>query len=481
MDKSYAISLRESPGPAKPVPSLVRGTKSSTAYEFEPWEIDQINAWAAEVSDNQAEEKEYFFEPDPPVQEYRDQYTEREMDTEAAGHYLAITCEAWRGIEKTEEGAPYTPLIPEQATWKANANTDTRCKTLPPVQFGDRWTERLSDRGKKQIEHSAMYMHRLGIGYRTFLTLTFTPEWRAQIEKWDQMKRGVDDTNRCTIGNLVTEFINVLQQRHRNGKAFSSHYRRSGKQVRGGGYWANGSSFKGRIDTATSSDRWTPIKWRETFKLEEQNRPFQFVWVVENPTNMQGEANPHVHILMNWGVKLDQFHAWARWIEKTWGKGFAKLERIKKPAAAAAYMAKAAHYLTKGSEGDQGRVRGNRYGIANDGRAPKSRLVGLFWSDMIWQVLKVGRETERDKVPKGLWFHRWGFGASSRAAWRKLWRVLNADGVKLTVAPKSLWGARLNNAGLALLRRLNDYQTQATKALFDAGEEWANLEKISIY
>ncbi|MBT3013596.1 MAG: hypothetical protein KME41_17835 [Candidatus Thiodiazotropha sp. (ex Lucina pensylvanica)] len=100
---------------------------------------------------------------------------------------------------------------------------------------------------------------------------------------------------------------------------------------------------------------------------------------------------------MNWHVKLDQFHAWAMWIEKTWGKGFAKLEKIKKPAVAANYMAKAANYLTKGTEGSQGRVRGNRYSVGMDAQVPKPRLVGRYWSGMIRDAIETGLQVGQGK------------------------------------------------------------------------------------
>ncbi|MEW8071946.1 MAG: hypothetical protein AB2826_16120 [Candidatus Thiodiazotropha sp.] len=471
--------ISEPPSGREPAHSLVGGTKSSTPH-FSDWEIDIINDLARDAAIDESSVDEYFID-DAPTPEFIDKYTGCELDLTQQGHSMVITCEAWQGIERTKEGAFYTPLQPSRATWKAAVHTDLLTKNKPPEQWGDRWTDKLSDRGKKAIENSAKYQHRIGQGYRTFLTLTMSPEWRAQIEKWDQMKRGQDDDNRKTIGNLATEFINTLQQRHRNGRTFQGHYRRAGKQQRGGGYYAKGTHFKGRIETATDSDRWTPIKWRQGFTLSGSGKPFQFVWVIENPENEQGERNPHIHLLMNWNVKLDQFHAWAMWIEKTWGKGFAKLERIKKPAAAANYMAKAANYLTKGTEGAQGPVRGNRYSVGKDARAPRARTVGVYWSDMIRDVIGEGVKAGREKWPKGLWFHRHGFGASSRAAWGELWAALNADGVKLRDAPKGLFAARLNNAAIKLWRKLNDYHAQATAALFEQAEDWANWERVVVH
>jgi hypothetical protein len=150
----------------QPVPSLVRGSKSSTEH-FEEWELDLINDWAKEAAIDEKTETEYFFE-DSAEPVYEDKYTGRELDLTQQGHSLVITCEAWEGIERTAEGTLYTPLQPAQATWKAVTHTDLLTKNKPPEQWGDRWTDKLSDRGKKAIENSARYQHRIGQGYRTF-------------------------------------------------------------------------------------------------------------------------------------------------------------------------------------------------------------------------------------------------------------------------------------------------------------------------
>lgn len=482
MSECYTNWPENTPGPVQPVPSLVGGSKSSTP-QFEEWEIDAINNLAKAASDDDKEFQAYdsIHDNNHPLPEFKDQYSDLELDLNEHGQRLIITCESWRGIERTDEGLLFTPLIPKRATWKGVVETDSLVRCKPPEHWGDRWTNNLSDRGKRTIENSAKYQHILGQGYRTFMTMTFSEEWRAQIEKWDQMERGIDDKTRQTIGNMVTEFINTLQQRHRNGRTFKGHYRRAGKLQKGGGYYANGSHFKGRVETATASNRWTPIKWREGFTLGGSGKPFQFVWVIENPLNEKGERNPHVHILTNWHVKLDQFHAWATWIEKTWGKGFAKLERIKKPAAAANYMAKAANYLTKGNGGSQGPVRGNRYSVGKDARAPKPRLVGRYWSDMIRDIIETGMQAGRDKWPRGLWFHRHGFGAYNRKTWGRLISTLKADGLVLKPALKNLYAARFNNAAIQVLRRLNSYHAQATAALFRDAEMWDEWERVMTY
>jgi len=452
MGELLASRVEAAAGVAKPPPSLVRGSKSSTGYfESDVGVINDDLEWAAiwDREDNQDQPYPAGGEHEPGSVSGGWLCGGYERDEQRAGKYIKFTCEQWRGIEKTEEGAYFTPLEPGRAVWKAAVVVETlEGGKAPPPQEGDRWTKRLSDKGKKNIEQSALYLHKVGQGYRTFLTLTMTPEWRAQVEKWDQMKRR--EEGRATIGRLVTEFINTLQQRHRNGKTFSGHYRRHGRQKTGEGY---GSGAGGWVDAWSKSSRWTPIRWREGFTIPAKNEPFKFIWVIENPENDKGERNPHIHLMMNWHVRLDQFHAWSGWIEKTWGKGFAKLERIKKPAAAANYMAKAANYLTKGSEGKQGPVRGNRYSVARDARAPRARHIGNYWTERIWEVLRVGAEVLAEKKSKNIWFHKYGMGANCRKTWGRFWQALKADGVRLIEPERGLHGVRFNNNGVEYLRR----------------------------
>lgn len=458
-------------------PSLVRGSKSSTDLPDE--EIDILNAWMADLAKYEREQLGDFPQgmlddaclPRP--------FEELEEDEQDAGKYLKLQCEAWRNIKQTTEGAYYTPLDLEDGLYRATAYTETRGKNIPPPQSGDRWTERLSDRAKKKIEDAALYMHKTGRGFRTFLTLTFSPEFRALIEKWDQ--QGRNEEGRRTIGQLVTEFLNVLQQRHRNGLVFEGHFRRAGKQQRGGSYKAKSKYFRGTVEAWGKSSRWTPIKWRDGFKIPAQNRPFQNIWVIENPVNGKGEANPHVHILMNWHVSLDQFHAWSMWIEKTWGKGFAKLERIKKPRAAASYMAKAANYISKGSEGEQGDVRGNRYNISAVARAPNTKAIGVFSASWIRDAMQALLEAGRQNLPKGLWVHAHGFGANSKSAWKLMWAALKKVGFQLKPAPVSLALARFRNVRARYLQRRYDYFTQANEALFrQFSEQGRNVPELSL-
>jgi len=444
-------------------PSLVRGSKSSTP-PLSDEDIDICNDWLGDLAAYKREQRGDFPQGMLDDASYPVPFQELEEDEQEAGKYLMLQSEPWRAIQQTKEGAYFTPLEPENAVFRATAYTDTRGKNTPPPRSGDLWTERLSDRGKQKIEHSALYMHKTGRGFRTFLTLTFTPEHRAQIEKWDQQSS--TEKERSNIGKEVTKFINVLQQRHRNGLTFDGHYRRGGKQKTGDSYKAAGTDFRGNVEAWGKSSKWTPIKWRDGFTIPAHNQPFQYIWVAENPENAQGENNPHIHILLNWHVKLDQFHAWSRWIEKTWGKGFAKLERIKKPAAAASYMAKAANYISKGSDGNQGAIRGNRYNIANGARAPKAKTIGIFSAGWIRDAIKAAIDAGRQNWPKGLWFHPHGFGANSRKAWKLIWSILKKDGFELKPAPISLTLARFRNAKARYLRSRHDYFTQADEALF---------------
>jgi hypothetical protein len=432
-------------------PSLVGGSKSSTLGKWAYLGGIYKSEYQQALLDERHRENADF------IARMEAETLERDQgpNVERAGRFVKLSSEPWRAIERDKDsGAPYTPLEPENARWVATLYTETSERKEPPRQFGDRWTEKLSGRAQKAIEYSAKYMWRLGKGYRTFLTLTFDDDARAEIALHDRVGAFVrphanyhgpyiPPEQRKTIGRRATEFINALQQRYRNGKMFAEHYRRAEKQKYGGGYYAKGTHFKGRIESAGKSARWTPIKWREGFRFRAHHQPFQFIWVIENPENDAGECNSHIHVLMNWGVKLNEFHAWAQWVEATWGKGFAKLEKIRKPAAAANYMAKAANYIAKGADGSQGLVRGNRYSVAREARPPAARQLGKYFADWLADAVKIGQEAEREHIPKGLWFHKWGFGADTRAAWGKIWQTLKADGWRWRKAGPPLLVARV--------------------------------------
>lgn len=89
---------------------------------------------------------------------------------------------------------------------------------------------------------------------------------------------------------------------------------------------------------------------------------FAYIWVAENPA----EVNPHVHMPTNHTVPRSEFQKFTKWFESLWGHGFAHVERIRKPEAAGLYILKAVGYSAKGSDGGQGLIYGNRYGISQN-------------------------------------------------------------------------------------------------------------------
>lgn len=385
------------------------------------------------------------------------------LDEMTAGKYLTITRDHWR--------ENYTATVVTQIKGGAKE---------PPRQSGDRMTKALTLKAKKAIENASLYTAVRGEGFRTFATLTLTPEWRAQLEKWDQMPRythddegrRIVDESRRTLGNLVAEFINVLQQRHRNGLTLPAGLDATGKIKNRAGdpYWktADGKSYK-----VEYAGRWQPLiqhqqqekiagnhkaytrtgsrvkagqrHWftREGLRydveyagnwsaIRHNPKAFSYVWVIEMPKNDDAERNPHVHLMMNWAVKKSQFRRWARWIESTWGKGFVKLQKLRNPSSAAAYMAKAASYLVKGTDGSQGEVRGNRYSVSKNARPPKPEWLGRFrvtdelkdCMDAAQQVQGLDTGTGR----KDMYFTKYAFGAKSRQAWGELCTTLKRAG-----------------------------------------------------
>jgi len=304
-------------------------------------------------------------------------------------------------------------------TYTATAIIQQRKQDAPPVQCGDRWTEKLTKAAQRKIDKSARYLSKSKRGYRAFITLTFNNEQRRLIELHD--KPGAFDigqqcgpviNKRTSISKEASRFLNALQQRRKEGMLIDVDGNK--KMLRGTG------------------------------KL------FDYVWVIENPWHatlactLEGaqyceidglhHRNPHIHLLTNWTVKRKHFKGWAARIEKLWGHGFAHIEKIKKPASAAAYMAKAAGYIGKGADGSQGPVRGNRYNISKGARAPAPRMIGNYALQFLRDAIALGNRLGRKAWPEGLYFHEHGFGSKGRAPWVALWQTLKADGFKFITA-----------------------------------------------
>lgn len=206
--------------------------------------------------------------------------------------------------------------------WSEEYRISTRVETsltMPPLQDGARIINMLTSRGARKITESCYYMAKCKGGFKTFVTGTFSEEIREKIA-----------ARETTIQKEVSRTMDGLQKMYQRG-------------------W-----------TTEAGDR-----------LPGHEEPMAYCWVVEIPKNKAGEENPHVHMMLNWRVKKKHFSYWSKRIERIWGNGFFHLEKIKDPLCAGAYMAKAAGYMTKSAEqDDQGVVRGNRYGISKNARAP---------------------------------------------------------------------------------------------------------------
>lgn len=218
--------------------------------------------------------------------------------------------------------------------WRIRTQVET-ANNMPPQLDGPRFSEMLSQRGAKKIAESCEYMSLKKGGFRTFVTGTFNEETRARIANEE-----------TTIQREVSRCMDAMQKMFRRGWTMPS-----GEKVPG------------------------------------HPEGLPYCWVVEVPKNEQGEENPHVHMLLGWQVPYSQFQAWAERIERIWGNGYFHLEKIKDCTCAGAYMAKAAGYMTKGEDGNQGKVRGNRYGISDTARAPDWVTVGKAQLHAMGQII----------------------------------------------------------------------------------------------
>jgi hypothetical protein len=219
----------------------------------------------------------------------------------------------------TRGAGKYTVI--QYREWSDEYRVRTRVETSkanPPINEGARYSDLLSSRGARNITNSCYFMAAKHGGFKTFVTGTFDADTRATIA-----------AGKTTIQKEVSRTMNSMHQMHKRG-------------------W----------QTETGE------------KIGGSESPLAYCWVVEIPKNEQGEENPHVHMMINWQVGFKYFDQWSKRIEGIWGNGFFHLEKIKDPLCAGAYMAKAAGYMTKGKQVDQGIVKGNRYGISKNARAP---------------------------------------------------------------------------------------------------------------
>lgn len=131
-----------------------------------------------------------------------------------------------------------------------------------------------------------------------------------------------------------------------------------------------------------------------------------YIWVAENVR----DENPHIHLLTSYQVPRSEFDGFAEHLESLWGHGFAKIERVRKPAEAGRYMMKALAYTMKGADDEQGIVIGNRYGISRE-ILPKYRDLDAFdcpeAADSL-RVLQNNMTGDIEEVAPGMWLTSYG-------------------------------------------------------------------------
>ncbi|WCE31102.1 rolling circle replication-associated protein [Vibrio sp. SCSIO 43137] len=236
----------------------------------------------------------------------------------------------------------------------------------PDANSGDRYSEKLTSRAVRKIFESGAYVATCENGFNTFLTLTFTPEQREKILV----------NNELTMGAEVSRFLDGIKKIYRRG-------------------------FDAVISGQNADNRQGDIAdFNETEFVEGKSDDFHYIWVAECPQNEDGSPNPHIHVLLSWNVARRHFKTWAERIEGVWGHGYAKLERIKQPKAASAYLIKAVGYAAKGANAEQGVIRGNRYNIARCSRAPAWEVLASFDADNMAAIIKeCGYKLERWRKP----------------------------------------------------------------------------------
>jgi hypothetical protein len=241
--------------------------------------------------------------------------------------------------QKTPQNAPGCKAVVEyrdwQDAWRIRTEVEATGGNQPPEQ-GDRESTMLSTRGARKIAESCEYMAMKKGGYKTFVTGTFDTEARERINRGE-----------TTIQKEVSRTMDAMQKLYQRG--FESR----GNRVE-----------------------------------EHPGEKLAYCWVVEIPRNEDGEENPHVHMLLGWQVPYRHFESWAARIEGIWGKGYFHLEKIHDSNCAGSYMAKAAGYLSKAQGADdQGTVKGNRYGISSEARAPEWVKISEGQLDIMGQLI----------------------------------------------------------------------------------------------
>lgn len=345
----------------QPGNSLVKGSISPTQIESRVYDI--INNYGELVGE--------LFDVD------------RIADIKSTGTYLQLSHRDW-----SDE-------------YKLRLCCEIPSSQLPPDNAGERLTNTLSERGARALGEACEYVTQVHGGFNTFMTLTVSQEVRKMLDtriaykdgkgKPGDMCNGIKADGafirirwgwQASIQREVGRFFDALSKM--NSRGWIPAYRRGKEQYLDG-------------------LKYTPIEWNAAREKIGGIEPgsddkLHYLWVAENPENGQGERNPHIHALMTWSIPWEYFPCWAHRIEKLWGQGFAKLERLRNKEAAGYYIAKAAGYLTKAANGfDQGPIRGNRYGMAQHTRAPGWVPVTVYAWGVMGHLMKECKERLNEK------------------------------------------------------------------------------------
>ena len=346
-------------------------------------------------------------------------------------------------------------------SYKLQAITQTPSSAAPDVNTGERFTEKLSSRSVRNIFEAAAYTSACHGGFTSFLTLTFTKAQRLAIfggmtdgeeyvsagahhpigykrnmvtkraragekkvgdpivdiagEYWTIPSKdrpiprvmnqgGMIAGDYCDIKSKPSQVFTMEKTLETSIGKEVSRFLDAAKKLYQRGWVADHTRKTDPESDAPYSDL-AKVKVPKHVKASEfgpslEPADFHYIWVAECPENEDGEPNPHVHVLLRWTVPQNLFSPWAKRLEKIWGHGFAKLERIRKPQAAGTYIIKAVGYAAKGEDASQGLIKGNRYSIAKCSRAPAWECLASFDADNMTAIIKeLGYRLEQWKKP----------------------------------------------------------------------------------
>lgn len=238
--------------------------------------------------------------------------------------------------------------------------------SAPVAKTGARISDRLTDNAAKKIGDSSAFMDATRGGFKTFITGTFDAEVRKLLKSGE-----------TSIQREVSRSMEALKKIYYRGFLVGGKRVEAAKvdyvdewKIKRGGFVKAGINYNGYV----VENDFCEVEFKKERKIIKGG--FAYCWVVEIPKNVHGEDNPHVHILVDWKVERKNFDEWAKRLEAIWSNGMFNLQKIKKTSSAGAYLLKAIGYLKKGSNGSQGIVRGNRYGISEHARAPLFKPYG---------------------------------------------------------------------------------------------------------